>query len=108
MHPDQFILLYADLQLNRSDSDSSMPLYRKPPYSNISHRSLGGSVSSTGSTAFQRGSMERKSLRLKKIAPPVGSSMAPIRTKSKPAVAPVRTSIDLELDRQVFNCNKKY
>lgn len=82
-----------------------MPLYRKPPYSNISHRSLGGSVSSTGSTAFQRGSLERKSLRLKKITPPVGSNLAPIRSKSIPAVAPIRTSIDLELDRQVGTCN---
>ncbi|ODN03263.1 Protein kibra [Orchesella cincta] len=89
-------------RLNRSDSDSSMPLYRKPPYSSISHRSLGESVSAAGSTAFQRGSMERKSLRLKKISPPVGSSLAPIRAKSKPAVVPVRTSIDLELDRQVL------
>ena len=41
-------LSFALLQLNRSDSDSSMPLYKRGP--------------------FQRNTLERKSLRWKKVS----------------------------------------
>lgn len=65
-------------RLNRSDSDSSMPLYRK-------------------AGPFQRNSLERRSLRWKK-PPPVcskhGSSMFSLRA------GPIRTSLDLALDLQ--------
>ncbi|KAK3100597.1 hypothetical protein FSP39_022334 [Pinctada imbricata] len=56
-------------KLNRSDSDSSMPHYKKGP--------------------FQRGSLDRRSLRWKR------STFHGVREK-----LPLRTSIDLELDLQ--------
>ncbi|XP_023210732.1 protein kibra-like isoform X2 [Centruroides sculpturatus] len=65
-------------RLNRSDSDSSMPLYRK-------------------AGPFQRNSLERRSLRWKK-PPPVcskhSSSVFGLRA------GPIRTSLDLALDLQ--------
>ncbi|XP_070197385.1 protein WWC2-like isoform X2 [Littorina saxatilis] len=63
-------------KLNRSDSDSSMPLYKRGP--------------------FQRNTLERKSLRWKKAnGLMVGGSGT--------ARLPVRTSLDLELDLQAFH-----
>ncbi|CAL1271093.1 unnamed protein product [Larinioides sclopetarius] len=66
-------------RLNRSDSDSSMPLYRR-----------GG--------PFQRNSLERRSLRWKK--PPVACSKH--RTSNYVKSNTVRTSLDLALDLQAF------
>ncbi|XP_025831518.1 protein kibra isoform X2 [Agrilus planipennis] len=67
-------------KLNRSDSDSAMPLYRK------------------GSNPFQRNSVERRSLRFRKQS---GSLLALSKSKSNNHVPPpVRTSLDLELDLQ--------
>ncbi|VEN33522.1 unnamed protein product, partial [Callosobruchus maculatus] len=66
-------------KLNRSDSDSAMPLYRR------------------GSKPFERYAVERRSLRFRRP----GSSVALCSTKTKsntPATA--RTSLDLELDLQ--------
>lgn len=67
-------------RLNRSDSDSSMPLYRK-----------GG--------PFQRNSLERRSLRWKK--PP--STCSKHRGQSVAHPGTVRTSLDLALDLQAFH-----
>ncbi|GIX79810.1 protein kibra [Caerostris darwini] len=67
-------------RLNRSDSDSSMPLYRR-----------GG--------PFQRNSLERRSLRWKK--PPVACSKH--RTSNYVKSNTVRTSLDLALDLQAFH-----
>ncbi|KAG8186025.1 hypothetical protein JTE90_004445 [Oedothorax gibbosus] len=67
-------------RLNRSDSDSSMPLYRK-------------------SGPFQRNSLERRSLRWKK--PPVACSKH--RTSNLMKTSAVRTSLDLALDLQAFH-----
>ncbi|XP_054709816.1 protein kibra-like [Uloborus diversus] len=67
-------------RLNRSDSDSSMPLYRR-----------GG--------PFQRNSMERRSLRWKE--PPVACSKHRIHNFIKSGA--VRTSLDLALDLQAFH-----
>ncbi|CAI9734781.1 protein WWC2-like isoform X1 [Octopus vulgaris] len=58
-------------QLNRSDSDSSMPLYKRGP--------------------FQRNSTVRQSLRWKRLPGAAGSSLRKM---------PIRTSVDLELDLQ--------
>ncbi|KAK7474264.1 hypothetical protein BaRGS_00034507 [Batillaria attramentaria] len=63
-------------KLNRSDSDSSMPLYKRGP--------------------FQRNTSERKSLRWKK-------ANGLMVTGGGTARLPVRTSLDLELDRQAFH-----
>lgn len=62
-------------KLNRSDSDSSMPLYRRGP--------------------FQRNSVERRSLRRRQ-----SNSMAAL-TKVRHSQVTARTSLDLELDLQV-------
>ncbi|KFM62896.1 Protein kibra, partial [Stegodyphus mimosarum] len=67
-------------RLNRSDSDSSMPLYRR-----------GG--------PFQRNSLERRSLRWKK--PPVACSKH--RSTNFMKSGTVRTSLDLALDLQAFH-----
>lgn len=61
-------------KLNRSDSDSSMPLYRRGP--------------------FQRNSVERRSLRRRQ-----SNSMAAL-TKVRHSNLTTRTSLDLELDLQ--------
>lgn len=61
-------------KLNRSDSDSSMPLYRRGP--------------------FQRNSVERRSLRRRQ-----SNSMAAL-TKVRHTQMAARTSLDLELDLQ--------
>ncbi|XP_015911058.1 protein kibra [Parasteatoda tepidariorum] len=66
-------------RLNRSDSDSSMPLYRR-----------GG--------PFQRNSLERRSLRWKK--PPAACSKH--RASNFLKNTTVRTSLDLALDLQAF------
>lgn len=63
-------------KLNRSDSDSSMPLYKRGP--------------------FQRNTLERKSLRWKKANGLVVAGGGTARL-------PVRTSLDLELDLQAFH-----
>ena len=78
-----------------------MPIYKKPLYSSSSSGALGAAVSAN-SAAFQRGSLERRSLRWKKMSPSSPSSvMQPVKHKSKSSVPAIRTSIDLELDRQV-------
>jgi len=65
-------------QLNRSDSDSSMPLYRR-----------GG--------PFQRNSVERRSLRWRRPS----SALSYKTTKKSSHLPPTaRTSLDLELDLQ--------
>ncbi|XP_059481986.1 protein kibra [Neocloeon triangulifer] len=66
-------------RLNRSDSDSSMPLYRR-----------------SSGVAFQRNSVERRSLRWKH--PPVSPQRAASAASRHP-----RTSLDLELDLQAQN-----
>lgn len=79
------------LQLNRSDSDSAMNLYRRHISSSARMKGIGGS---NADIAFRRNCLERRSLR-------VGSRTA--RTPSMcgtPWCRPPRTSIDLELDRQ--------
>ncbi|CAH1973861.1 unnamed protein product [Acanthoscelides obtectus] len=66
-------------KLNRSDSDSAMPLYRR------------------GSKPFERHAVERRSLRFRRP----GSSVQLCSTKAKSnAPATARTSLDLELDLQ--------
>ena len=55
----------------------------------------------SGSAAFQRGSLERRSLRWKKMSPPSSSTIPTPKQKTQPPVPSIRTSIDLELDRQV-------
>ena len=59
--------------MNRSDSDSAMPLYRRMP--------------------FQRSSKERRSLHV-----PTATSQGGARSKSSNMDILTRTSIDLELD----------
>ncbi|XP_017772519.1 PREDICTED: protein kibra isoform X1 [Nicrophorus vespilloides] len=65
-------------KLNRSDSDSAMPLYRK------------------GTNPFQRNAVERRSLRFRRQS----NSMASLSNKSPNMPITARTSIDLELDLQ--------
>lgn len=67
------------LQLNRSDSDSSMPLYRR-----------GG--------PFQRNSVERRSLRWRRPLSALSCKTASKKSTNLPPTA--RTSLDLELDLQ--------
>lgn len=70
-------------RLNRSDSDSSMPLYRR-----------GG--------PFQRNSVERRSLRWRRPS----SALSYKTTKKSSHLPPtVRTSLDLELDYQAHMAN---
>ncbi|EFX86200.1 hypothetical protein DAPPUDRAFT_193293 [Daphnia pulex] len=64
-------------RLNRSDSDSSMPLYRRGP--------------------FQRNSVERRSLRWR-ASSLAASAAAHRKSRGHPATLPPRTSVDLELD----------
>lgn len=67
-------------KLNRSDSDSAMPLYRR------------------GGNPFQRNSVERRSLRFRRQS---GSMLSLSKSKSHSHVPPTaRTSLDLELDLQ--------
>ncbi|KAF5305657.1 hypothetical protein FQR65_LT18678 [Abscondita terminalis] len=67
-------------KLNRSDSDSAMPLYRR------------------GGNPFQRNSVERRSLRFRRQS---GSVLSLSKSKSHSHVPPTaRTSLDLELDLQ--------
>ncbi|GJQ65403.1 hypothetical protein Trydic_g7513 [Trypoxylus dichotomus] len=68
-------------KLNRSDSDSAMPLYRK------------------GNNPFQRNAVERRSLRFRKQS---GSLATLSASKSQQSHLPTtaRTSLDLELDLQ--------
>lgn len=67
-------------KLNRSDSDSAMPLYRR------------------GGNPFQRNSVERRSLRFRRQT---GSTVCLSKSKSQSHVPPTaRTSLDLELDLQ--------
>ncbi|XP_014232669.1 protein kibra isoform X1 [Trichogramma pretiosum] len=70
-------------RLNRSDSDSSMPLYRR-----------GG--------PFQRNSIERRSLRWRRPSSALGVNKSVVVSKSRtPHVSTTaRTSLDLELDLQ--------
>ncbi|XP_064608638.1 protein WWC2-like isoform X2 [Liolophura sinensis] len=68
---------YYICKLNRSDSDSSMPLYRRGP--------------------FQRNTVERRSLRWKRL-PGAAGKMEPPPAPHRPF--PIRTSLDLELDLQ--------
>ncbi|KAG1662523.1 Protein kibra [Nymphon striatum] len=76
-------------RLNRSDSDSSMPLYRR-------------------GVSFKRNSVERKSLRWKKSPGAPSSSKSHHRSNSTPSQSnkhcsnETRTSIDLELDLQAY------
>ncbi|XP_055893244.1 protein WWC2-like [Biomphalaria glabrata] len=63
-------------KLNRSDSDSSMPLYKRMP--------------------FQRNSVSRRSLRWKRADGSI--AMMPLSSQ-----LPFRTSLDLELDLQAFH-----
>jgi protein KIBRA len=73
------LIFLLHLQLNRSDSDSSMPLYRR-----------------SSGVAFQRNSVERRSLRWKH------APMSPQRAASVASRHP-RTSLDFELDLQAQN-----
>ncbi|XP_076684290.1 WW and C2 domain containing protein kibra isoform X1 [Andrena cerasifolii] len=66
-------------RLNRSDSDSSMPLYRR-----------GG--------PFQRNSVERRSLRWRRPSSALSCKAVSKKTNNLPPTA--RTSLDLELDLQ--------
>lgn len=74
------INIFQYLQLNRSDSDSSMPLYRR-----------GG--------PFQRNSVERRSLRWRRPSSAL-SCKTPSSKKSNHIQSTARTSLDLELDLQ--------
>lgn len=71
------------LKLNRSDSDSSMPLYRRS--------NLGGCM------PFRRNSVERRSLRWGRV---LGSSSLKQHYRHSFMYSVPRTSIDLELDLQ--------
>lgn len=74
-----YYLVLFFVQLNRSDSDSSMPLYRR-----------GG--------PFQRNSVERRSLRWRR---PSSALSYKTTSKKSPHLPPTaRTSLDLELDLQ--------
>ena len=67
-------------KLNRSDSDSAMPLYRK------------------SNNPFQRNAVERRSLRFRKQSSSLAILTSTKSYKSLPTTA--RTSLDLELDLQ--------
>lgn len=67
-------------KLNRSDSDSAMPLYRK------------------GGDPFQRNAIERRSLRFRRQSGSM-AALSPSKSHSHLPVTP-RTSLDLELDLQ--------
>lgn len=79
-------------QLNRSDSDSAMPLYRRP------------SCSSGLSRPFQRNSVERRSLRWRRSPSSCstlsvsGHSSSHHDRSQGPHITAPRTSLDLELD----------
>jgi len=102
--PDHNMLLIkvkTFLQLNRSDSDSSVQV-RKPQFPAGADGDTAGASSSSSGATFHRGSMERRSLRWKKMAAAASSAVVPsMRVKSKSSGATVRTSLDLELDRLV-------
>lgn len=68
-------------KLNRSDSDSAMPLYRK------------------GNNPFQRNAVERRSLRFRKTSGSL-ATLSTSKTQQSHLPTTARTSLDLELDLQ--------
>lgn len=68
-------------KLNRSDSDSAMPLYRK------------------GNNPFQRNAVERRSLRFRKQSGSL-ATLSTSKSQQSHLPTPARTSLDLELDLQ--------
>ncbi|KAG8235590.1 hypothetical protein J437_LFUL016189 [Ladona fulva] len=96
-------------RLNRSDSDSSMPLYHRRPAAWGAESGLScGTIGPGG--PFQRNSVERRSLRWKRQWPGSGGSSRHSRSQSfngtyssssgMIGVGTARTSLDLELDLQ--------
>ncbi|XP_050441150.1 protein kibra isoform X2 [Adelges cooleyi] len=84
-------------KLNRSDSDSAMNLYRRHISSSASMKGIGGS---NADIAFRRNCLERRSLRVGRVAGASSSSYVPSACGGTSWCRPPRTSIDLELDRQ--------
>nr|SVE89711.1 EOG090X00VK [Daphnia sinensis] len=88
-------------RLNRSDSDSSMPLYRRGPFqrNSVERRSLRWRASSLAASAAALSSFCEtgpiKEIAVTADAPSKGSRH---RKSRHPAPLPPRTSVDLELD----------
>nr|SVE75584.1 EOG090X00VK [Daphnia hispanica] len=86
-------------RLNRSDSDSSMPLYRRGPFqrNSVERRSLRWRASSLAASATGLSSFSEAGPMKETPAAPDASSKRH-RKSRHPATLPSRTSVDLELD----------
>nr|CAH0105309.1 unnamed protein product [Daphnia galeata] len=90
-------------RLNRSDSDSSMPLYRRGPFqrNSVERRSLRWRASSLAASAAALSSFgEAGPMREMPVTPDAPATKTSRHRKSRghPATLPPRTSVDLELD----------
>nr|SVE73385.1 EOG090X00VK [Daphnia atkinsoni] len=88
-------------RLNRSDSDSSMPLYRRGPFqrNSVERRSLRWRTSSLAASAAALSSFgEGGAIKENPAAPDISSKSSRHRKSRHPAPLPPRTSVDLELD----------
>ena len=90
-------------RLNRSDSDSSMPLYRRGPFqrNSVERRSLRWRASSLAASAAALSSFgEAGPMRgLPDVTPDAPAKTTRHRkSRGHPATLPPRTSVDLELD----------
>nr|SVE83497.1 EOG090X00VK [Daphnia pulex] len=89
-------------RLNRSDSDSSMPLYRRGPFqrNSVERRSLRWRASSLAASAAALSSFgEAGPMREVPVTPDAPAKTSRHRkSRGHPATLPPRTSVDLELD----------
>lgn len=93
-------------RLNRSDSDSSMPLYRRGPFqrNSVERRSLRWRTSSLAASAAALSSYGETSGAMRDSTTgtlpevPSGKGSRHRKSRSHPAPLPPRTSVDLELD----------
>ena len=88
-------------RLNRSDSDSSMPLYRRGPFqrNSVERRSLRWRASSLAASAAALSSFgEAGPIREVSVTPDAPTKSTRHRKSRHPVPLPPRTSVDLELD----------
>jgi len=87
-------------RLNRSDSDSSMPLYRRGPFqrNSVERRSLRWRTSSLAASAATLSSYGEVVATMAETTQVSATSKSSRQRKSHHAPLPPRTSVDLELD----------
>ena len=87
-------------RLNRSDSDSSMPLYRRGPFqrNSVERRSLRWRTSSLAASAATLSSYGEVVATAAEVTQVSTTSKSSRQRKSHHAPLPPRTSVDLELD----------